>query len=224
MQYKAVIFDMDGLLIDSEPLWREAGKETLARFGKDLTEEQYHSSTGLRTEEWIEHWFRHFDIDLQQAPAAVDIIIQKAIEKIDRQGEAFPGIEPVIDFLKKENFRLGLATSSPLSLVDVVLKKLQLENVFDVIHSAEKLPYGKPHPQVYLDCAAELKCSPLQCIALEDSFNGMIAAKAARMKCVVVPAAADYDHPRWQAADLKLRSLEEFDESKLNMLLTGNIT
>ena len=218
MQYKAAIFDMDGLLIDSEPLWTEAGMETLQAHGKFLTEEQYENSTGLRTEEWIEHWFRHFEIDMQFAAGAVSIIIQKAIEKIDQHGQPMPGISNIVDFFRNRNYRLGLATSSPLSLVDVVLKKLNLQNIFHAIASAGELPYGKPHPQVYIDCAAALGVPPVQCIAFEDSFNGMIAAKAARMKCVVVPAAVDYDHPKWNAADMKLKSLEEFNVELLKDL------
>jgi sugar-phosphatase len=219
MQYKAAIFDMDGLLIDSEPLWSEAGKETLELFGKTLSEEQYHSSTGLRTEEWIEHWFRYFEIDMAMAQSAIDNIIQKAIEKINLHGEPFPGINEIFHFLRERNFKIALATSSPLSLVDVVLRKLNLEKKFDTIASAGDLPYGKPHPQVYIDCATQLECSPLQCIAFEDSFNGMIAAKAARMKCVVVPAAISYHNDKWHAADLKLKCLAEFDEEKLKLLL-----
>jgi len=209
---------MDGLLIDSEPLWTEAGMETMQQFGKTLTTEQYHSSTGLRTEEWIEHWFRHYDIDMAHAPAAIDIIIQKAIDKIDRQGQPMPGISEIFAFFKEKGFRMGLATSSPLSLVDVVLKKLEIENVFNTVASAGNLPYGKPHPQVYLDCAAQLDCPSVQCIAFEDSFNGMIAAKAARMKCVVVPSSSDFDHPKWQAADVKLKSLSDFNEEILKSL------
>jgi sugar-phosphatase len=218
MNYKAVIFDMDGLLIDSEPFWEEAGSETLLLFGKKLTTAEYHSSTGLRTQEWIAHWFRHFGIPMHHAPNAVETIIQKAIEKIDANAEVFAGVDSVISFFKEQEFKIGLATSSPLSLVDVVLRKLQLQNSFDAIASAESLPFGKPHPEVYLNCAAELGITGMECIAFEDSFNGMIAAKAARMKCVVVPATAAYDHPSWNAADLKLSSLLEFDADKLKLL------
>ncbi|NCU02381.1 MAG: hexitol phosphatase HxpB [Chitinophagaceae bacterium] len=210
MKFKAAIFDMDGLLIDSEPLWQEAGSETLAEFGKELTLEQYHTSTGLRTEEWIKHWFHYFSISPEQAPVAIERIISKAIYKIDAKGEAFPGVNTIISFFKERSYKIGLATSSPLSLVDVVLKKLNLQHSFDAITSAEKLPFGKPHPEVYINCAASLGVVPTECIAFEDSFNGMIAAKAARMKCVVIPAAADYDHPKWNAADLKSASLLRF--------------
>ncbi len=212
-----MIFDMDGLLIDSEPFWQEAGSETLQEFGVELTDEQYHSSTGLRTEEWIEHWFNHFHLSMEQAPAAIDTIIQKAIEKIDARGEIFSGVDSIISFFKEKEFKIAIATSSPLSLVEVVLKKLNPDFSFDAITSAEKLPFGKPHPQVYLDCASALNINPSNCIAFEDSFNGMIAAKAAKMKCVVVPAASAYDHPKWGAADLKIKNLNEFDLSALTV-------
>lgn len=215
MQIKAVIFDMDGLLIDSEPLWQEAGKATLFSLGYTLTTEQYHTSTGLRTEEWIAHWFHHFEIDLKLAPSAIATILQKAIENIRERGAMFPGAESILQLCKNEGMKVGLATSSPMEVVEAALNKFSLADRFDVISSAGTLPYGKPHPQVYLQCAEQLGVSPLECLAFEDSFNGMIAAKAARMKCVVVPAFSDFDHPKWEAADLKLKSLDDFQWSLL---------
>ena len=209
MKFDAVIFDMDGLLIDSEPCWQSAGKETLLQWGQILSMEQYHQTTGLRTEEWIEHWFLHFGIDPNHKQEAVKTIIQKAVEKINREAVLMPGAEEILERMQSR-YKVGLATSSPMVLVDVVLRKFNLKKPVDVICSAELLPYGKPHPQVYLNCAEQLGVSPLRCLAFEDSYNGMIAAKAARMKCVVVPAKDDYDAPKWLAADLKLRSLEEY--------------
>src|SRR4051812_25533630 len=87
-----VIFDMDGLLIDSEPYWQEAGTETLNRFNVRLTDAQYHISTGLRTSEWIEYWFRHFKVDMSNAAMAEELIIQKAIEKIAAKAQPFTGV------------------------------------------------------------------------------------------------------------------------------------
>lgn len=207
---------MDGLLVDSEPLWQEAGKATLLGLGFTLTTEQYHTSTGLRTEEWIDHWFRYFQIDLMLAPAAVNTILQKAIENIRERGTLFPGAEAIIQSFRKKGLKIGLATSSPMEVVEATLNKFSLANLFDSISSAGLLPYGKPHPEVYLQCAHQLQVSPIECIAFEDSFNGMIAAKAAKMKCVVVPAASELEHPKWSAADLKLRSLDEFNWKDLS--------
>ena len=218
MNYSAVIFDMDGLLINSEPYWEQAGEETLAQYGVTLSQDQYHSTTGLRTREWVDWWFSWFDIDKKYAAEAEKIIVTKAIEKIRLYGKALPGADYIFDFFREKNFKIGIATSSPVELVNVVAEKLNIRNYLQSVSSAEELNFGKPHPQVYLNCANELNTSPLHCICFEDSFNGMIAAKAARMKCVVVPAPHQHDETRWDAADIKLQSLLQFNQQALEGL------
>lgn len=213
-----VIFDMDGLLIDSEPHWQRAGMEVLADYGATITLEQYYTSTGLRTREWLEYWFDYFSIHNNHTTEAIRLIEDKAIESIRKNGIAFPGTSYVLNFFRKKNFRIGLATSSPLRLVDVVIKKLGIEDFFDAFSSAEFLTLGKPHPQVYMNCAIELGVSPLHCICFEDSFNGVIAAKAARMRCIAVPAPSQFSDLRWGAADLKLASLLDVNESLIDEL------
>jgi len=218
MQLNTVIFDMDGLLIDSEPLWQEAGVETLAQYDIALTLDQYHLTTGLRTREWIDHWFTYFSVDKSLAQHAEDTTHRLAIEKIGSRAAVMPGVMDILTYFRKKGFRIGLATSSPMALVDVVVKKLGIGNYLEAISSAEGIPNGKPHPQVYMDCAANLGVFPMQCVCFEDSFNGMIAAKAARMKCVVIPAPDLYSLPKWGAADLKLGSLLEFNDQRLREL------
>ena len=213
-----VIFDMDGLLIDSEPLWQKAGMQTLTDYGISIPLAQYHETTGLRTPEWIEWWFTHYNIDIEHAAAAITTIEDKAISLIEREGEAFPGTRYILEFFKKQNFTIGLAASSPLRHVDVVIKKLGIKDYFQAYSSAEHLAYGKPHPQVYINCAEALGVKPVQCVCFEDSFNGMISAKAAKMKCVVVPADSEFEKSKWNAADLKLSSLNEFDDASLGQL------
>jgi len=150
---------------------------------------------------------------------AVETIITKAIDKSAVYGEALPGSTYILNYFKARGFHIGLATSSPMNLVDVVVEKLNIRDYFSAISSAEHLPYGKPHPQVYLNCAAMLNASPIDCICFEDSFNGMISAKAARMKCVVVPAPAQHNETRWSAADLKISSLQNFNDLLLERLM-----
>jgi sugar-phosphatase len=91
--------------------------------------------------------------------------------------------------------------------------------VFTVTCSAEHLPYGKPHPQVFIDCAQALGSKPVECICLEDSFNGLLAAKAARMKCIVVPHLDHLQAEKWKLADLTLSSLEKLSATDLSALL-----
>ena len=219
MQLNTVIFDMDGLLIDSEPCWQQAGMETLRQFNVTLSPIQYHHTTGLRTPEWLDYWFGYFRIDKNLIPAAAAALHANVFEKIRTKADPLPGVRQALEFFKAKSFRIGLATSSPLSLANIVTDKLEITAYFDTITSAGDLPFGKPHPQVYMDCAAALSSSPLECLAFEDSFNGLIAAKAARMKCVVIPVHDQYALPKWGAADLKLNSLLEFDEAQLKNLI-----
>ena len=218
MLLNTVIFDMDGLLIDSEPYWAEAGSEVLARYNIALTEEQYHTSTGLRTREWIEWWFGIFEIDSRLTEDAERTIIGLAIEKIRDKASPMAGVEHILRFFREQKFKIGLASSSPLVLIDVVIEKLGLTDLVEAKTSAEFLPKGKPHPQVYLECAEMMKVYPMQCLCFEDSFNGLIAAKAARMKCVVIPDQRFSSQLRWNAADLVLSSLEQFGEKELRLL------
>ena len=218
MRLNTVIFDMDGLLIDSEPLWYEAAYEVFVSYGIRLTPVQYATTTGLRTKEFIQWWFREFNI-LDADHAAVDRAITKAvIEKIETKGKTLPGVGHVLNYFIEKKYKIGLASSSDLSIIDVVVEKLGIRNHLSVIESAEQLQYGKPHPQVYLNCAAALNSDPTECICFEDSFNGMIAAKAARMKCIVVPAASERQHPKFGAADLRLSSLNNFNGLLLEAL------
>jgi mannitol-1-/sugar-/sorbitol-6-/2-deoxyglucose-6-phosphatase len=218
MQLNTVIFDMDGLLVDSEPWWQLAGMETLRQFNVTLSPIQYHHTTGLRTPEWLDYWFGYFGIDKTRIPAAAAALHANVFEKILSSADPMPGVRHALDSFKTRQFRIGLATSSPLTLAKIVTDKLEIGDYFDAITSAEYLHFGKPHPQVYMDCAAALSANPLDCLAFEDSFNGLIAAKAARMRCIVIPVADQYDLPKWGAADLKLSSLLDFTPEHLGRL------
>ncbi|UAY52650.1 hexitol phosphatase HxpB [Ferruginibacter albus] len=212
MKLNTVIFDMDGLLIDSEPLWNEAATEVFKRYDITVTDEQYAITTGLRTKEFVQWWFAAHNISMQYADEARIGIIQKVSEKIITKGKPMPGLAHILNFFISRKFKIGLATSSPQTVIDVVMNHLKIGEYFNAIYSAEDLAYGKPHPQVYLNCAEALGSQPEECICFEDSFNGMIAVKAARMKCVVIPAHAQLTDAKWSAADLKISSLQNFND------------
>jgi mannitol-1-/sugar-/sorbitol-6-/2-deoxyglucose-6-phosphatase len=218
MQLTTVIFDMDGLLIDSEPLWKEAADEVFDFYGKKLSATEYATTTGLRTSEFVSWWLRDYKFDNTELEKAAENIIQLVTEKVKQKAQPMPGTQYIFDFFHKRGYKIGLATSSPLSLVSVVSELLGIQKYLAATTSAEKLAYGKPHPQVYLDCASALNVSPLECICFEDSVNGMIAAKAARMKCVVVPIHSQLKNEKWAIADLKISSLQNFSELHMNLL------
>ncbi len=209
---------MDGLLIDSEPLWAEAADEVFKLYGVSLTHEQYITTTGLRTKEFVQWWFRHFKIDDEELSRAEKRIITLVLDKVKRKARIMPGVDHIFEFFHRKQFKIGLASSSPMELIELVVEMTGIGKFLDAIASAEDLPYGKPHPLVYLNCAETLGVEPAACICFEDSFNGMIAAKAAKMKCVVVPHHAQLKDDRWGAADLKLSSLQNFGELHFNLV------
>jgi len=218
MKLNTVIFDMDGLLIDSEPLWKEAADTLFAGFGLHLTDQQYGMTTGLRTKEFLAHWFRYFKMESAGMAEAEKIIVTQVIELVKQKGSPMQGVPHIFNFFSERRFNIGLATSSAPALIDVVIDQLGIRNRIQAISSADHLPYGKPHPEVYLDCASKLGADPDQCICFEDSFNGMIAAKAAKMKCVIVPSQQEHKNRVWEAADLKISTLHNFNELLLDRL------
>jgi sugar-phosphatase len=125
------------------------------------------------------------------------------------------GVISLLDMLDRLSFKIGLATSSPTRMVTALLEHFGIAHRFQSIISADVVKYGKPHPAVFLHCAESLGSSPHHCLVLEDSVNGAIAGKAARMKVIAVPDELHFDDPRFTIADRKLRSLEELDETTL---------
>lgn len=214
----AVIFDMDGVLIDSEPLWREAEMKIFRKVGVELTTEMCMETAGLRIEEVVSYWYR---ISPWNGPSKQEIIeeIDAEVKKlIMEKGEQLPGVSKAIGFFTGKAIPKGLASSSSPGIIKTVLEKLNLENAFDAVCSAVHEEYGKPHPAVYITAAVKLGCKPEHCLAVEDSFNGLVAAKAARMKTVAVPDPLEAASPKFSIADLKLDNLEKFSEEHWEQL------
>ena len=187
MKKSAVIFDIDGLLINSEPLWNKAATEIFRQYGITLNDQQYALTTGLRSKEFVAYWLHQFNVPASQNEIAEKKIIQLALSLIDKEATLMPGVEHIFEFFLKKEFKMGLASSSPIELIEWVKDKLGIRSYIHASCSAQNLTYAKPHPQVYLDCAHGMHTNPLACICFEDSFYGLIAAKAAQMTCVVVP-------------------------------------
>ncbi len=208
----AVIFDLDGLLIDSEPHWRAAEIEVFARAGLALTEDDCAATTGLRIDAVVR--LRAADPAWQgiTEAEAVTAILDGVVARVRSQGEARPGMAHALGVARGTGAPLALASSSPARVIHAALERLGLADAFAVVQSAENLPFGKPHPEVYLRTAERLGVPATECVALEDSVHGMVAAKAARMRCVAVPERFD---PRFALADVVLASLDALDARAL---------
>lgn len=209
-QILAAIFDMDGLLIDSEPLWDRAELEVVASLGVDISRrDELPDTLGLRIDMVVDLWYAQQPWNGPGRQEVTDRIIQRAISLVEEERPLLPGVREALALCKAHGLRVGLASASPLYMLEKVLALFDLRDQFDALASAEKLPYSKPHPQVYLDCAAKLGVDPLTCVALEDSVNGMVASKAARMRSIVVPDDEHRADPRYVLANVKLASLEQ---------------
>lgn len=218
---KAVIFDMDGLLIDSEPLWQKAEIEVFREVNVFLNHILCRQTTGLRIDEVVDYWYHKFPWKSIGKRELTEDIIKRVIELISREGEAKDGVGEILDFLTRKNVKIALASSSAYSIIDTVLNRLGIKEVFEEIYSAAEEEYGKPHPGVYLTTAKKLQIKPQECLVLEDSLNGVIAAKAAQMKCVAIPELFPDYHPKYIIADLVMKSLSEVNNDiwdKINHL------
>jgi sugar-phosphatase len=213
-----VIFDMDGLLIDTEPYWQETEREVFAEFGIQITEEMQHATFGLRTDEQIQYWYHRHpwpDPDFKEVENKYNAVIMNFFRN---EANLMEGAEYILDFISQTSIPMALASSSNMELIRAFVDRFRFERYFSLLYSAENEEYGKPHPAVYLSVAGKLKAHPTRCLAFEDSLNGVIAAKAAKMKVVAVPDRRHFDFPGYGIANMKLNNLLEFNNQKLQQL------
>ncbi len=206
---KAAIFDMDGLLIDSEPLWQEAEMEVFKSVGVSLSQKMTIETMGLRVDELVNYWFSRYPWNNTSKSQVADMIIDKVISLIRERGESLPGVNKTLDFFITEKLPIAIASSSALKIIDAVLERLSIRNYFSLISSAQSEKYGKPHPAVFITASTKLDIAPSNCLVFEDSINGMIAAKAAKMKCVGIPNKDIRGDIRTCIADFVVDSLED---------------
>ena len=209
---KAVIFDLDGLLIDSEPLWQEAEILIFKRVNIILTPDLCLRTKGLRIDEVVDYWYQRYPWTNLSKQEVEELIVAKLIELIHLKGKPLPGVDKAIAFIRQQPVKIALASSSSLIIIQAALQKLNLSDTFVRVYSAESETLGKPHPGVYLTTAKQLNILPQHCLALEDSLNGVLAAKAAQMKCIAIPEPLQYNNSKFAIADKILKSLEELDQ------------
>ena len=218
MTFAAAIFDMDGLLIDSEPFWQEAEGAVFGALGVPLTREMCFETVGMRIQEAVAYWRARYPWDGASDDEVAADVVRRVTALVRERGAPQPGVRQTIELLAGRGVPLAVATSSPRALAETVLGQLRLRHHFSAVLSAEDQAQGKPHPGVFLAAAAELGAEPACCLAFEDSGAGVLSARAAGMLVVAVPFAAWRDDERIQRADLVLSSLEQFSAELLDGL------
>jgi len=205
---KAFIFDMDGVIIDSEPIHFEVDLITLEYLGINYSKERLEQFVGMTNPEMWGVIKKEYNLTL-----SIDEIIEYQLSKklyhLDGlQIEPISGIKFLLKALHKHNIAIGLASSSPRKFIEKVLLKFEINNYFSCVISGEEVEYGKPAPDVYLEAAHILNVDPEHCVVLEDSANGVKAAKRAGMRCIGYfnPNSGKQD---LSAADIIVSSIEE---------------
>jgi len=218
----ACVFDMDGVLIDTEPVWRRVEREVFARVGVELTDEQLRETWGKRIEEVVDHWYRARSWDGVRPRAVQREIIREMVLHVRERGAQMPGAVEAITTAREAGLSIAIASSSSRELIDAVIDRLGISQLIDGVCTADDEVLGKPDPSVYRSAARLLGAEPGDCIAVEDSPAGVRSALAAGMVCVAVrshgPLSDDVG-----AADVVIDSLLEFTPELITRLQSSGI-
>lgn len=217
---KAFIFDMDGVIIDSEPLHFEVDLESALHFGIPMTLEKLEEYVGMTNPEMWKLIYQQFDVK-HSVEEMLEYHMKRKISRLQQlQVKPIQGIPNLIHQLKQAEVRLAVASSSPMNFIEAVLQKFNLRSEFDYIISGEEVPHGKPSPDIFLEASRQLHAKPQQCVVLEDSRNGVIAATKASMYCI------GFNNPNSGRQDLSLAdetidSIDQIQVERLQQLFSG---
>lgn len=214
---EALILDMDGVIIDSEPLHLEAFTELMNDIAVPYTAELHAQFLGMKDTQIMDILIAEHNILHEPA-----FLLQRKEELLHNlvrySGQAMPGLAELMETVKQRKWKLALASSSSLPTINLVVDTLNIRPYFDVITSGDEVKHGKPAPDVFLLASQRLKLAPAQCLVIEDTYNGIKAAKAAGMFCIAVPCEATR-HQNHSEADWQMPSLYSVQE-KLSRVRT----
>ena len=185
--FKGAIFDLDGLMIDSEPLWREVLSAVFTARGVPVSVADCAQTMGLRVDEVIRYWDCRYPQARLDLAATEEEIVAGVLQLIATRGEPLPGVLEAIELMRSLGCRLAVASSSSMRIITAALGRFEMLDAFDALCSAEREARGKPAPDVYLSAVAKLGIQAGEGIAFEDSRNGVSSAVAAGLVCVCVP-------------------------------------
>jgi len=214
---EAIIFDMDGLLIDSEPVWDQARSLMAREAGIEWNSDDHRAVMGVSTGEWVEYMTKR--LRLTMPPQDVENhIVDQMVKLYNKQIPFLSGAVDAVS-LAANYYPTGLASGSPRSLIDTVTNDKALHGKFQVILSGDQVAHGKPSPDIYFETAKKMGIDPQKCVCLEDSGNGILAGKNAGMKVICVPDPRFMpDAEKLNSADIILSSLQDFSIDQIALL------
>lgn len=204
---------MDGVLIDSEKQWIQTEQRVLSAFGIPATDSHSHITESMTISEAVRYWHEKVPEKRSSVGEAIQMAIDVMKKLIEEEVEAVKGVHGFIKKLREQNYRIGLASNSPDPLIEAALKKTGMTPLFDVTVSAETAGKGKPDPAVYLLASEMLDTAPAECVAIEDTRSGALAAKRAGMSVIAYTEGGRY--PSFEHADLVL---DDFRDAEPQML------
>jgi len=196
--------------------------EIFGEVGLILGEEDCAKTKGLRIDDVIAFWHARHPWDGRSLVEVEARLVRRVAELVGTEGRALPGVANAIEVARENGRKLALASSSPSLIIRAALDRLGIADAFSVVQSAETEPLGKPHPGIFLRAAERLEVNAVECLVLEDSLTGVIAAKAARMACIAVPFDHPNQEPRFALADLVIGSLAEITPALLERAFAGH--
>jgi HAD superfamily hydrolase (TIGR01509 family) len=211
---KACVFDMDGVLIDTEPVWRRVERDVFRRVGIELTDAQLRETWGMRIEEVVDFWYRTRPWDGIRPRAVQREIVRAMVDHVRNEGVPLPGALEAVSTARDAGLKVGIASSSSHELIEAVIRRLDMAHLVDAVCTADDEKLGKPDPAVYMSAARLLGAKPGECIAVEDSPAGVRSAKAAGMVCIAVLTDA-VKRDDIKEADVKIDSLLDFTPALL---------
>ncbi|MFM9370514.1 HAD family hydrolase [Streptomyces sp. Da 82-17] len=203
LPHTAVVFDLDGTLVDSEPNYFEAGRRLLASLGVDGFDWQEHEKyVGISTAETLAIWREKYALT-----APLDELLAEKnrlyLELAAAETHAYPEMRAFVELLHAQGVPMAVASGSSRAAITAILRGTGLDALLPTLVSAEEVPQGKPEPDVFLEAARRLGVAPADCVVLEDAAPGAVAAHKAGMACIAIPyVAATADDPAFATADL----------------------